>query len=505
MPSDSGRTTSVWMDTAEVPPFGPLEGDAEADVCIVGAGIAGLTTAYLLACEGKSVVVLDDGPIGSGETARTTAHLSNVMDDRFTEIERLHGEQGLRLAAESHSAAIDEIEEIVRREHIDCDFLRLDGYLFLAPGQPADVLDRELAAALRAGMRVDRVDKPPLPGFDAGPALRFLRQGQFHPMKYLGALAQAIVARGGRIHSSTHVDRIDGGKTATVKAGTKTVKAGSVVVATNVPINDLVTMHTKQAPYRTFVIGARLPGGVMAPALFWDTGDPYHYVRLQTTDDGDMLIVGGEDHKTGQADDAPARFDRLEAWARERFPMMGAILYRWSGQVIETIDGLAYLGRNPGDAANVYIATGDSGQGMTHGTIAGLIITDLIAGRENPWTKLYDPARVTLRASGEFASENLNVAAQYADWVTGGDVSSADEIAPGSGAILRSGLSKIAAYREPCGTLHKLSATCTHLGCVVRWNSTEKSWDCPCHGTRYDPLGRVVNGPAVRPLAPVEG
>jgi glycine/D-amino acid oxidase-like deaminating enzyme/nitrite reductase/ring-hydroxylating ferredoxin subunit len=517
MPSDSRQSTSVWTATASVPEQPPLTEDPKADVCVVGAGIAGMTTAYLLARAGKSVVVLDDGPIAGGQTRRTTAHLSNAIDDRYFEIERLHGGQGAGLAAESHTAAIDRIETAVRDEKIDCDFERLDGYLFLPPGGSPEVLDRELAAAHRAGLTgVERIPRAPLDFFDTGPCLRFPRQGQFHPLKYLAGLARAIHRGGGRIFSGAHAEGVEGGAPARVRVrGGRVVTAGAVVVATNTPVNDLVAIHTKQAPYLTYVIGARVPRGSVSRALYWDTLDPYHYVRLQPAADGtaagvsgpgagDVLIVGGEDHKTGQAEDQAERYARLEAWARERFPMAGPVEFRWSGQVLETIDGLAFIGRNPGDAPNVFVATGDSGMGMTHGTIAGILLTDLILGKENPWAALYDPARKTLRAAAEFARENLNVLRQYGDWLTGGDVASPDEIAPGKGAVIRRGLTKVAVYRDEQGILHERSALCPHLGCVVDWNDAEKTWDCPCHGSRFDRCGRVLNGPANRDLAHAE-
>jgi glycine/D-amino acid oxidase-like deaminating enzyme len=384
------------METASVPGHRSLSKDAEADVCVIGAGIAGLTTAYLLAREGKSVVVLDDGPVAGGQTQRTTAHLSNAIDDLYIEVEKVHGAEGARLAAESHTAAIDRIEAIARDERIECDFLRVDGYLFLAPGHSPDLLDREREAARRAGLEdVEIVPRAPVPSFDTGRCLRFPRQGQFHPLGYLAGLAEAIRNRGGAIYTDTHVAKVDGGSQARVetKAG-PVVKAGAVVVATNAPINDRVAIHTKQAPYLTYAIGARVPRDSVERALYWDTLDAYHYIRLQPMErDGDVLIVGGEDHKSGQADDQAGRWDRLEAWARERFPMMKPVAYRWSGMVMETIDGLALIGRNPMDADNVYIATGDSGMGMTHGTIAGILLTDLILGRENPWAAIYDPSR----------------------------------------------------------------------------------------------------------------
>ena len=253
------------MDTAEVPRHQTLAKDEQADVCVIGAGIAGLTTAYLLAREGKSVVVLDDGPVAGGQTQRTSAHLSNAIDDRFTEIEKVHGEEGSRLAAESHTAAIDRIEAIAHEEGIDCDFRRVDGYLFLAPGQPADLLDEEREAAHRAGLEdVDFVPRAPLSSFDTGRCLRFPRQGQFHPLKYLAGLAEAFRKKGGAIYTNTHARRSTAGRSR--PRPVRVVTAAAVVVATNTPINDLVAIHTKQAPYLTYVIGAPVPKGSVEQA-----------------------------------------------------------------------------------------------------------------------------------------------------------------------------------------------------------------------------------------------
>src|SRR5688572_11464769 len=504
--TDNGRTTSIWMTTA-MPREASLASDERADVCIVGAGIAGLTTAYLLAKEGKRAIVVDDGPSAGGETCRTTAHLVSALDDRFYHLERLHGAEGARLAAQSHAAAIDRIERIVGDEKIACDFTRLDGYLFVPPGDDVGQLDQELQAAHRAGLTdVSRVERAPITSFDTGPALRFPRQGQFHVLKYLRAVAAAAKREGARIYNGTHVDRIEGGKDARVETSSGVIRADAIVVATNSPVNDLVAIHTKQAAYRTFVIGARVRRGSVPQILLWDTPDPYHYVRIQQIETAadDVLIVGGEDHKTGQANDADERFRRLEQWTLERFPQVQAFEFRWSGQVMEPVDSLALIGRNPLDSDNVYIATGDSGNGMTHGTIAGMLLTDLIAGRSNPWEKLYDPARKTLGATKGFAKENLNVAAQYADLVTPGERDDISQIQPGEGAIVRHGLAKVAVYRDESGVVHERSAFCSHLGCVVHWNSLEKTWDCPCHGSRFQTDGNVVNGPAIRALAKVD-
>jgi glycine/D-amino acid oxidase-like deaminating enzyme/nitrite reductase/ring-hydroxylating ferredoxin subunit len=490
------------MASSTLPLFPKLLQNETADVCVVGSGIAGLTTAYLLARDGYSVIVLDDGPLVSGETERTTAHLTHALDSRFFELERLHGEKGARIAAESHSAAIEKIEEIVKRENIGCDYQRLDGYLFCPPGESTQILEREMAAAHRAGLdAVEMVSRAPVGSFDTGPALRFPRQAQFHPLKYLAALTIAFQRQGGRIFTNTHVTGVEGGEPARVETkGGYVVNAKALVMATNTPVNDRLIIHTKQAAYRTYVIGATVPAGSVPKGLYWDTADPYHYVRVQPLDRGDVLIIGGEDHKTGQANDADARYLRLEQWARARFPMIEAIPHRWSGQVMEPVDGLAFIGRNPMDQENVYLITGHSGNGMTYGTLAGMLISDLIAGRENRWAALYDPTRKTLGAAKEFAAQNLNVAARYLENVTGGIPQDPSTLLPGTGAVIRRGLKKAAVYRDDAGELHEFSAVCPHLSCLLSWNAAEKSWDCPCHGSRFDRHGHVLNGPAISDL-----
>lgn len=505
------KSTSFWLDTARPGRYPSLGSDADADVCVVGAGIAGITTAYLLAQDGRSVVLIDDGTPGCGQTGVTTAHLTAVIDDRYTEMIRLHGEEGARLACESHRSAIARIEAICERERIEADFRRVSGYLFLSPEHDESHLDEELAAARRAGLEVEKLRRAPVEGFESGPCLHFPDQAQFHPLAYVRGLLDACTGRGVRIHGGVKATKVAGGHAAVVEtAGGARVRAAAVVVATNSPFIDTLAIHTKQAPYYTYVVAARVPPGSITPALYWDTRDPYHYVRLERTTNTrlggdndepvDLLIVGGEDHKTAQASDTEERFGALEGWLREHFPSAGVLEYRWSGQVMETQDGLGFIGRNPGDNDNVYVITGDSGMGMTHGTIGGMLVCDLVQGRDNPWADLYDPSRVRLGAAGDFLKENLNVVAQYTAWVTPGEVSSLDEITPNSGGIIREGTRKLAVFRDEAGELHRFSAVCSHLGCIVGWNKAAGTWDCPCHGSRYDALGRVLNGPASQNL-----
>lgn len=498
MATHGGTTTSYWAANTELA-SAPLQGDATCDACVIGAGMAGLSVAYELAASGASVIVLDADTAGAGETGRTTAHLMTAFDDRYFHIEDHLGREAAHMIAQSHAAAIDRIETICTAESIACGFERVDGYLFVESPEDEEVLAKEFEAAHRAGLvDVERVSavqtgKAVLPS-----ALRFPRQGQLHPLKYLGGLIEAIRRRGGQVYGKTRATGVEDGSPAGVlTANGHRIRAGSVVVATNTPFIDRFAIHTKQAAYRTFVVGMKVRRGDMPNCQFWDTPDPYHYVRIAGDLDADhqLLISGGEDHKVGQADDADARFARLIRWTQQRFPVMDDPLYRWSGQVMEPVDGVAFIGRNPGDA-HVYVVTGDSGNGITHGAIAGMLICDLVRGRDNAWAALYDPSRRSLSAALEYARENANVAARYADWLGGAAATALDAIAPGEGHVVKAIGRHVAAFRNQDGVLHTFDAACPHLKCMVQWNSLEKSFDCPCHGSRFGPDGAVLHGPA---------
>jgi Rieske Fe-S protein len=279
------------------------------------------------------------------------------------------------------------------------------------------------------------------------------------------------------------------------------VKAANVVVATNSPVNVRVAIHSKQAPYRTYAIAAKLPKGLLKDALYWDTLDPYHYVRLQPLSQRqDLVIIGGEDHKSGEADDGERRFAALESWARDRLPKMGDVTHRWSGQVLEPVDFVGFIGNSP-DNENIFVVSGDSGQGLTNGAVAGMLIADLMTTGSSPWQELYDPGRKVGKTISNFVSENLTPLKNFAEYLSAGDLDSVKSLKPGAGRIVRSGLKKLAACRDQNGKLHVHSASCTHLGCVVHWNSLEQCWDCPCHGSQFAPDGTVLNGPAVSSLA----
>lgn len=507
----AGTHLPYWIQSMEPIVYTKLDTHKKTDVVIVGGGIAGVTIAYCLTNAGKKVVLVEDGFIGSGETGRTTAHLTSALDDRYYELERQFGEENAKLASESHLSAIDFIERTIAKEHISCEFERVNGYLFLHPSDERDSLDKEFEAALKAGQKVEMTSVTL--GDKAHDAIQFNNQAQFHPLKYIRALCEAIIKNGGEIYTNTHAKEINGSGIET-NEGYK-VDAEHVVVATNSPVNNKFVMHLKQYAYRTYVIGGKIKKGSLSKALWWDSGDfdvnseiaPYHYVRTQQYNhEYDLLIVGGEDHATGLADaeqfPEENRYALLEKWAKEYFPQIEEIVYKWSGQVMEPMDSLAYIGRNPMDKDNIFIVTGDSGNGMTHCTIAGLLIKDLITGKENPWEKLYSPSRFKLFKAGKtLIKEYIGGLVSYIKTKPKElDKIGLHDIKPHEGRILEFEGKKVGAYRDENDDIHFVAAECTHLGCMVKWNNDEKSWDCPCHGSRFTYEGKVLNGPANEPL-----
>lgn len=502
--NDSGITRSTWM-AEPVDDFpGEVPGDARPDVCVVGAGIAGLSVALALVQEGLDVLVLDQGPIGGGQTGRTSAHLASAIDERCYVLERRFGRKQARLAIESHAAAVDMIEHTAKTFGIDCDFRRVDGYLWRAPHGSWHELGKELEAARRCGLTVEECDRAPLP-FDTGPALRFANQAEFHPLAYINGLARAVIAGGGRIVTGVHVARINGGAPVIVElANGRRIRAAAAVDATAMTITSKFGIPTREAAYRTYVVALEVEPGYVPHGLYWDTEDPYHYIRVARQGEGEVVIVGGEDHRVGQGD-PEIHWPKLEAWARERFPGAGQVAATWSGQIEEPADGLAYIGLLPGHR-HVFVVAGDSGNGLTHGTIAAMLIPCLIQNRPHAYEKLYRPGRSRVHGFMTMAREAASSNAPYADWMRGGDVDSLDDIPRGHGATIRRGLHVIAAYRDERGNCHLKNARCTHLSGLVRWNEVEKSWDCPCHGSRFDAYGKVMNGPAPDDLeeAPID-
>jgi glycine/D-amino acid oxidase-like deaminating enzyme/nitrite reductase/ring-hydroxylating ferredoxin subunit len=497
------QSRSLWMDLPAID-APALVGTTATDVLVIGAGIAGLSTAYELALRGRRVTVVDRGRPARGMSARTSAHLAFEIDDGNQALVDVRDAEAARIYYESQSAAVDRIQEITIDEGIDCDFARVDGWFVPAWEGDVDLLRGELAASLQAGFP-DAEWREQGPGpWSNRPAIRYPRQARFHPLKYLYGLAAVLRARGVEIYGHTAIDALDERDgTVVARCGDgRAIMANAVVVATNSPFHLGVPVHTKQAPYRTYVIAAPVPKGAMPDTLVWDTLEPaYHYVRIQPGDAHDVLVVGGEDHKTGEEDDQDDRFARLEDWARSLVPSMGDVTHRWSGQVMEPADYVPFIGRSP-QHERVWLVTGDSGEGLTTAVAAALILCEQVDGGEHPWGRLYDPSRKMLRGIREYLSENLDAARHWAAHLTDGEIESLDRLGPGQGAIAKVDGEAVAAYRTPEGDLRLLSATCTHFGCVVRWNGFERCWDCPCHGSQFSVDGGPLQGPAHRPLEP---
>eukprot|EP01113_Clastostelium_recurvatum_P018078 TRINITY_DN2132_c0_g2_i3.p1 TRINITY_DN2132_c0_g2~~TRINITY_DN2132_c0_g2_i3.p1 ORF type:complete len:557 (-),score=77.53 TRINITY_DN2132_c0_g2_i3:74-1543(-) len=479
------------------------------DVCVIGGGLAGVTAAYNLRREGKDVVLIEGRSIASGETGRTSALLMGATDDGIRHLVHMFGEKGASLAVTSHRAAIDIIEENVKREKIECDFERLPAYIMPEKNDGSHVkeLEKELEAARTVGWSdVSFVPQAPISGFESGSSLKFADHGMFHPLKYLVALLKAYVAAGGRVYTRSEVNEAKEGEVKTVAGGV--VKCKDIVAATCAPMFGGMRTLLRAEPYRSYCVMAKVPRGSVERALFWDTADPYHYARLVPIAGdsvSEYLLLGGGDHAVGHMPkDADQPFHEIEAWGRQRWPAMGNIEIKWSGEVWEPIDSLGLIGRNPLDAEHSFIISGDSGTGMTHTTLGAKLVTDLIMGRSNEWEDIYSPSRVpSLRSAGRFMRYGMHTASAFAGRVMPGDVTDIEDIKVGCGAIMNKDGKRMAVYKDEDGTVTKCSAVCPHMGGALYWNATERSWDCAAHGSRFDKKGALLNGPATSALEPI--
>jgi glycine/D-amino acid oxidase-like deaminating enzyme/nitrite reductase/ring-hydroxylating ferredoxin subunit len=487
------------LSPRDAPSFAALESDRRVDVAIVGGGITGITAAYLLKEAGLTVALIEADRLASGVSGHTTAHLTEVFDCAYQKLIADFGHDGAHLAALSSHRALLRIADLIREEDIECDFERLPAFQYTEDEAMAASLETESAAALSLGLDVSFVAEVPLPFTTAG-ALRFRNQAQFHPRRYLLGLALTIPGDGSHIFEKSRVTAVEDGDPCLVVTASGTVTARHVIIATHAPFG-ASPLQMKIASYRSYVLALRMTeSGTALPGLFWDTDSPYHYIRSHSTAGETHLIVGGSDHKTGQEADTLGCFEELQEFASKRFKVK-SVASRWSAQVIEPVDGLPLIGHDP-ESRNVFVATGYSGTGLVLGTLAAMINSDLILGCANPYRDLYDPNRASpVPSIGAFVKENADFPVRFvASMLKGADQIQLGEIQKGEGRIVDLAGEKTGVYRDPQGLLHAVSPVCTHLGCVVGFNNAEKTWDCPCHGSRFTPDGEVLNGPAIRPL-----
>lgn len=499
----SDQKPSLWLETDSATSFPALEGDHKTDVCVIGGGIAGLTTAYLLKRAGKRVVVVEARRIASGVTGHTTAKLSSLHQLIYTQLSRKFGEEGARLYGESNEAALALVAGIVEREGIDCDFERRPNLTYTETPDHLDVVKKEAQIAQSLDLPATYVEETSLP-FPVLGAVRFEAQAQFHPVKYLRHLARLVDGDGSRIYERTRASSLEEGTVCRVGTDRGTIEAADVVVTTLLPIFDRGLFFAKAHPARSYVVTGRYDVSDV-DGMYINVEEPTRSIRTVPHNGERLLMVGGEGHKTGQELDTEERYARLEAFARIRFGVED-LVHRWSAQDFSSVDMVPYIGRLKRSTDNVQVATGFRKWGMSNGTVGAMLISDKILGRRNRWASLYDSKRMKPIASArEFTKENANVAQHFVgDRLRHPQEIKPGDLQPGEGGIVTVGGTKAAAYRNADGELQAFSRACTHLGCHVRWNPAESSFDCPCHGSRFDRDGDVITGPAVRALEPVE-
>ena len=506
----SGSNTSFWTDTFAIDYSNPVTESFHTEILVVGAGIAGMSVAYELCKRGKQVAVVDDGSIGGGESGRTSAHLVTCLDDRYYKLKKIFGEEGSRLAAESHGMAINKVQSIVNHEGINCDYKKVNGYLF-SDEDENEVLEKELKASLAAGIDAEMVNE--IPGMLTGKrkGLKYGGQAEFHILKYLDGLKEAILEAGGKIYTGSHVDKVE--KDSVILDKGYGIHFKHLVLCTNAPIDDRIKFPVKQYPFRSYVVAGLIKKGAVPHCLYWDTGNkqenndisPYHFVRVSDyNNEYDLLISGGEDHPvadTCYAGDENERYDAIEKWTRKHYPLEN-VLYRWSGQIMETMDCLGYIGKAPIKDENIYVITGDTGNGITNALIGASIIPDLIEGKENPYAKLYDPHRFKFLTSGMVALKEgiRNVVKNIKNKAVYKSLADIKQLNPGKGFIIETESGLFGVTRDNAQKLHYVNGKCTLKEAVLIWNPDEKSWECPLHGCRYMYNGTVINGPTVKPL-----
>lgn len=502
MGSMNERNPSLWIETSPDTKYAPLSGKPSFDAVVVGGGIAGLSAAYMLQRDGMKVAVLEAGRIASGVTGYTTAKITALHGTIYSDLVDRHGAERAGAYAAANSAAIDQIRAIVEGEGIACELERQDAYTYAESIDGADALRSEADACRELGLPAEFTYDVPLP-FPVSAAVRLPDQAQFHPRAYCVGLAAAIHGKGGRVYERTHVTDVEEKvRVVHVKTDRGTLSTSAVVIATHLPFHGDGSYYAKTAPRRSYAMA--FADGEGFDGMYISAEPPVRSLRRASAAGRRWLIVGGEDHKVGQDDDTETHYVALEAWARERLNLRDPA-YRWSAQDYVSVDGMPYIGRLSSDHERVFVATGFRKWGMTNATASGVMIADAVAGRENPWAFAFDSTRMRFTAAAKkLLTENLNVAKHLIGGKLQTNGHTPDELAPGEGQIMKIEGEMAAVSRDDEGGLHAVASDCTHMGCRVAWNTAERTWDCPCHGSRFTPDGEVIEGPATQPLKPLK-
>jgi glycine/D-amino acid oxidase-like deaminating enzyme/nitrite reductase/ring-hydroxylating ferredoxin subunit len=501
------RNIPFWIADVPIKRFPRLQSNLNVDALVIGAGITGITSAYFLKKAGFTVALIERERVASIDTGHTTAHLTYITDVELQKLTRNFGNDHAQAAWDAGAASIDEIQRIVDEEEIECEFTRVPAYVHLRVDSPskkeATSLKKEADVAAKLGF--DAVYLESIPHFNL-PGVRFANQAKFHPRKYLGSLIERIPGKGSHVFENSAATEFDA-KKRRIKANRNWISFDRVVIATNNPLVGLASvvgatlLQTKLSLYTSYALGAQLPSNTLPEALFWDTREPYDYLRVDRHRSFDYVVYGGEDHKTGQKKATEKAYARLVARLKNIFPK-AQLDHRWSGQVISTPDGLPYIGEN---AERQFVATGYCGNGITFGTVAAVMARDWATERKNPWTDLFAVDRKKIKgATWNYLRENKDYPYyMIKDWIARPEADSVRQLKRGDGMIIGSRGKKRAVFRNNNGKLYQLSPVCTHLGCIVRWNPAELTWDCPCHGSRFKPTGEVIAGPAEEGLSPI--
>jgi len=492
---------SLWTATAPPPSLPSLEHDIDVDVLVVGAGITGLLTALACKRAGAGVAVIEAREVGSGATGYTTAKLSSLHSLTYADLVSSQGQERARLHGEANEAGLAAIAGLVDELSIPCDFRRRDNYTYTESSDRLEEIHAEVDAAQALGLPAEFAPTVPLP-FPVAGAVRFRNQAEFHPMRFLAGVVDWCSAHGVPVYARTRATGIDQGAPCEVRTESATVRAGHVVIATHMPFPDRGLFFARMHPERSYSIAVALGDGEVPTGMFISADTTTRSIRAHPSDGGELLLVGGEGHKVGQGGDTLARYERLETFAREHFPVTD-VRYRWSTQDNIPIDGLPYVGKLWPFSDRIYTATGYKKWGLAQAAHAAELLRDCVLGRPNRWSEVYSPGRLGPPSSlKELVGENANVAWRFVGDRVRYRASASAALAPGEGRVVSQGARQVAMAKDEDGTTHAVSARCSHLGCIVNWNPAERSWDCPCHGSRFDVNGEVLQGPAVRPLKP---